>query len=62
MSGQVSNILQPLADAIDDLDLPIDNVVLREAFALADRLDAKRVAAVGDHDAAETWVTTAPPP
>jgi hypothetical protein len=55
MPGQVSNILEPLADAISDLDLPVDNVVLTEAFALADRLNAKLLAAVGEHDAAELW-------
>ncbi|HET6835010.1 MAG TPA: hypothetical protein VFH30_14140, partial [Acidimicrobiales bacterium] len=55
MSGQVSTTLQPLADAIDDLDLPADGAVLIEAFALADRLNAKLLAAVGSHDAAELW-------
>ncbi len=55
MSRQVSHILQPLADAIDDLDLPVDPAVLTEAFGLVDRLNAKLVAAVGDHDAAELW-------
>jgi Domain of unknown function (DUF222) len=44
-----------LAGAIDDLDLPTDGVVLTEAFALADRLNAKLLAAVGEHDAAEVW-------
>jgi hypothetical protein len=55
MSSQVSNILEPLALAIDGLDLPVDNEVLTEAFALADRLNAKLLAAVGEHDAAELW-------
>ncbi len=55
MSGQVSSILEPLADAIDRLDLPVDSVVLTEAFALVDRLNAKLLAAVGEHDAAELW-------
>jgi hypothetical protein len=55
MSGQVSSILEPLALAIDDVDLPIDSGVLTEAFALADRLNAKLLAAVGEHDAAELW-------
>jgi Domain of unknown function (DUF222) len=55
MSGQVSHTLQPLADAIDNLDLSIDNLTLSEAFALAERLNAKLVVAVGDHDAAELW-------
>jgi hypothetical protein len=55
MSGQVSNILKPVAGAISDLDLPVDNAVLTEAFALADRLNAKLAAAVGEHDAAELW-------
>jgi hypothetical protein len=55
MPGQVSSILEPLAGAIEDLNLPTDGVVLTEAFALADRLNAKLLAAVGGHDAAEVW-------
>jgi hypothetical protein len=55
MSRQLRCILEGLAHAIDDLDLPIDNGVLTEAFALADRLNAKLLAAVGEHDAAEMW-------
>ncbi|HZA77454.1 MAG TPA: DUF222 domain-containing protein, partial [Acidimicrobiales bacterium] len=55
MSEQVSAVLQPLADAIDGLDLPVDNDVLAQAFGLADRLHAKLVAAVGEHDGAEVW-------
>ena len=55
MSGQVSSTLQPLADAVDDRDLPVDNAVLTEAFALADRLNAKLLAAVSEHDSAEVW-------
>jgi Domain of unknown function (DUF222) len=55
MSGQVSTVLEDLADAIDHLDLPVDSVVLTEAFALADRLYAKLFAAVGEHDAGELW-------
>ena len=55
MSSQVSAILQPLADAIDGLNLPVDNDLLAQAFELADRLNAKLVAAVGEHDGAEVW-------
>jgi hypothetical protein len=55
MSGQVSTILEGLAQAIDDLDLTVDSGVLTEAFALIDRLNAKLLAAVGEHDAAELW-------
>jgi hypothetical protein len=55
MSGQVSSVLQRLAGVIDELELPIDGGVLTEAFALADRLNAKLLAAVGEHDAAELW-------
>ena len=55
VSGQVNSTLQPLADAIDDLDLPIDSTLLVEAFALVDRLNAKLLAAVGEHDVAEVW-------
>lgn len=62
MPGQVNSILEPLADAIARLDLPIDSVVLTEAFALVDQLNAKLWAAVGEHDAAELWRNDAPPP
>jgi hypothetical protein len=55
MSGQVSGILERLARAIDDLDLPVDGHLLAEAFALADRLNAKLLAAVAEHDAGEVW-------
>ncbi|HET6921471.1 MAG TPA: DUF222 domain-containing protein [Jiangellaceae bacterium] len=44
-----------MAEAIGNLDLPIDNSVLMQAFALADRLNAKLVAAVGEHDTTEQW-------
>ncbi len=55
MSGQVSHILEGLAQAIDHLELPVDSGVLTEAFVLADRLNAKLLAVVGEHDAAELW-------
>jgi Domain of unknown function (DUF222) len=55
MFGQVSSILEALSDAIDDLDLPVDGTMLTEAFSLANRLDAKLLAAVGEHDRAEVW-------
>jgi hypothetical protein len=55
MSRQVNRTLDRLARAIDDLDLPVDNAVLTDAFALADRFNAKLLAAVGQHDAAELW-------
>ena len=55
MSGQVSSILEGLARAVDDLDLPVDSGVLTEAFALVDQLNAKLPAAVGEHDAVELW-------
>jgi Domain of unknown function (DUF222) len=55
MSGQVNSILEDLADAIDRLNLPVEGSVLTEAFALADRLNAKLLAAVGEHDVAELW-------
>jgi Domain of unknown function (DUF222) len=55
MSRQVSSTLEQLTRAIDDLDLPTDGTVLTEAFALADRLNAKLLAAVGEHDTAELW-------
>jgi hypothetical protein len=57
MSGQFSSTLEELADAIGRLDLPVDSLILTEAFALADRLNAKLLAAVGEHDTAELWRT-----
>jgi hypothetical protein len=62
MSGQVSTILEPLADAIDDLDLPVDSGALTEAFAVADRLNAKLLEAVGSMTPPSCGATTAPPP
>jgi hypothetical protein len=53
MSGQVSRTLEGLAQAVEVLELPIDSHVLTEAFSLADRLNAKLLAAVGEHDTAE---------
>jgi hypothetical protein len=55
VSGQVSRVLERRAGAIDELELPVDGPVLAQAFALADRLNAKLLAAVGEHDAAEMW-------
>jgi Domain of unknown function (DUF222) len=55
MSRQVSCILEELANAVDHLDLPVDSGILTEAFALMDRLNAKLLAAVAEHDAAELW-------
>jgi len=55
MSRQVSSVLEGLPAAIDDLDLPVDSGVLTEAFGFAYRFNAKLLAAVGEHDAAELW-------
>jgi Domain of unknown function (DUF222)/HNH endonuclease len=55
VSGQVSRVLERRAGAIDELELPVDGPVLAQAFALADRLNAKLLVAVGEHDAAEVW-------
>jgi Domain of unknown function (DUF222) len=55
VTKQVSCILEPLAEAINHLDLPADGAMLTRAFALADRLNARLVAAVGEHDAADQW-------
>ncbi|HYZ98679.1 MAG TPA: DUF222 domain-containing protein [Acidimicrobiales bacterium] len=58
MSREVSAVLEPLAAAIDGLDLPVDGEdgeVLAEAFGLADQLNAKLTEAAGTHDRAEVW-------
>ena len=48
-------VLGALTEAIDELELPVDAGVLREALRLLDRLTAKVTAAVGEVDAAELW-------
>jgi hypothetical protein len=62
MSGQVSSTLERLAGAIDELELPVDGPVLAQAFALADRLNAKLLVAVGGMTPPNCGATTAPPP
>ena len=44
-----------LAEAIDDYTIPLDGDALAEAFALADRLQAKLVDAVAGFDTAQLW-------
>ena len=44
-----------LSEAIDDYDIPVDGDALAEAFALADRLQAKLAEAVAAFDRAELW-------
>jgi uncharacterized protein DUF222 len=44
-----------LAEAIEEHSIPLDGDALAEAFALADRLQAKLVQAVGDYDRSELW-------
>jgi hypothetical protein len=51
----VVNVLDDLRAAIEDLQVPVDDGVLRELFALRDRLDARIAEAVADVDAAELW-------
>lgn len=44
-----------LRDAIEGLEVPVDDRALIELVALRDRLDARLTAAVGDFDAARLW-------
>lgn len=50
-------MLGALADAIDELELPVDTDVVAEALRLVDRLTAKVSVAVGELDAADLWDT-----
>jgi hypothetical protein len=49
------DVLDALRTAIDDLDPPVDGGVLRELFALRDRLDVVVAEQVAAFDAAELW-------
>jgi hypothetical protein len=48
-------MFEALAAAIEEVEIPLDGDALAEAFALADRLQSKLVAAVADFDRAELW-------
>jgi hypothetical protein len=48
-------VLDALAAAIDDLDVPVDAETLAAGVALWDRLGAKLAGATGDFDAAGLW-------
>ncbi|HVM08367.1 MAG TPA: DUF222 domain-containing protein [Acidimicrobiales bacterium] len=48
-------MLTALADAIRDLQIPVDSATLRAAVALHDRLGAKVTAAIGEFDALRMW-------
>ncbi len=50
-----SVMFEALAEAIDEVEIPVDGDALVEAFALCDRLQAKLSAAAGDFDAASLW-------
>ncbi|MGH9230791.1 MAG: hypothetical protein ACRD07_19025 [Acidimicrobiales bacterium] len=62
MLEQVSSILEPLNEAIDNLDLRVDNSVLIEAFALADRLNANCSTRSVTTTSPRCGAPTAPPP
>lgn len=48
-------VLEALAEAIEEVELPVDEAVLTAAFALSDRLAAKISGAVAEFDAAGLW-------
>jgi hypothetical protein len=48
-------MLAALAEAIEELDIPVDGVELVRALALRDRLDARITAAVGVFDSLQLW-------
>ena len=48
-------VLERLEREIEDLEIPVDERVLLELYALRDRLDARIATAAGEVDAAELW-------
>jgi Domain of unknown function (DUF222) len=48
-------MFEGLAEAIEELTIPVDGDALAQVFALRDRLDAKLAAAVADFDRHELW-------
>ena len=48
-------MLEDLAEAIEELDIPVDGAGLIQVLALRDRLDARIAEAVGAFDAAGLW-------
>ncbi|HEX7169038.1 MAG TPA: DUF222 domain-containing protein [Acidimicrobiales bacterium] len=48
-------MLSGLAEAIEELDVPVDRDTLRQLIALRDRLEAKVVVAVRDYDRSGLW-------
>jgi hypothetical protein len=48
-------MFEPLMEAIDDWEIPVDGAALVAGFALLDRLAAKLAVAVGSFDSAELW-------
>ena len=54
-SRTIEHMLDRLAEAVSELEIPVDSTALRTAIALCDRLTAKITAAVGEFDAAGLW-------
>ncbi|HVL94147.1 MAG TPA: hypothetical protein VM264_12505 [Acidimicrobiales bacterium] len=48
-------VLEALAGAVEELELPVDGPTLLSAIALRDRLDAKIAAAAGEFDHHSLW-------
>jgi hypothetical protein len=48
-------VFEVLAAAIEEMEIPVDKPALREVLRLADQLDAKISAALGEFDAREQW-------
>jgi hypothetical protein len=48
-------MLGRLAEAVDEVDIPIDGDVIAEALALRDRLDSAVAAALSAFDEAKLW-------
>lgn len=48
-------MFEELARQIEELSIPLDGDAMAEAFALADRLQAKLADAVAGFDSAELW-------
>lgn len=51
----IDRVFEVLAAAIEELEIPVDKPALIEVLRLADQLDAKIGAAVGEFDARQLW-------
>lgn len=53
-------MFEALAEAVEELDIPVDRVALAQVIALRDRLDARIAGAAGAFDASTCGISTRP--